>query len=477
MAGESCGLYTQAHHLHPFLLCFYPCLCPDYIAGLRNFRICSKLTALMPWITIHRMAFPSALIVLVTVGIVLLVGCGGDATSTRPLPTPVPAATSTSIPSTMAATVPAATPTTPLATSALSTSQPAPSQTPTPELQPLTAETLDLLAAYVEENRELYKVPGTAVVVVQGGEVVFAQGFGVKEAGGDDPVTPDTVFSIGSLTKPMTSMMAATLVDEELMGWDTPVVEIMPQFQLSDAEAAGQITLRHLFSHTTGLPNIDLTLLFAGLPQEGLIEFFKGVPLKSQPGESRTYQNEAYAVGAYVAAMVFGGGYGDNLLETYIKLMKSRVFDPIGMSSATFSAEDAESSPDHATPHYSTINGTLAETGFDITPTHYWDIGAVAPAGSIGASAMDVGRFLMTMLAEGVAPPMERGLFQEKTLPRLGLNRLKPTFPIWLKSFLSNSSMVFQALSNYGPFLRVPSYNNSMICHFAVRCRRHHGGT
>ena len=52
-----------------------------------------------------------------------------------------------------------------------------------------------------------------------------------------------------------------------------------------------------------------------------------------------------------------------------------------------------------------------------------------------------------------------------------------PTFPIWLKSFLSNSSMVFQPLSNYGPFLRVPSYNNFMICHFAVRCRRHHGGT
>ena len=56
-------------------------------------------------------------------------------------------------------------------------------------------------------------------------------------------------------------------------------------------------------------------------------------------------------------------------------------------------------------------------------------------------------------------------------------NRSGPTFPIWLKSCLSNSSMVFQPLSNYGPFLRVPSYNNSMMCHFAVRCRKHHGGT
>ena len=57
------------------------------------------------------------------------------------------------------------------------------------------------------------------------------------------------------------------------------------------------------------------------------------------------------------------------------------------------------------------------------------------------------------------------------------LGLLYPTFPIWLKSFLSNSSMVFQPSSNYGPFLRASSYNNSMICHFAVRCRRHHGGT
>ena len=60
---------------------------------------------------------------------------------------------------------------------------------------------------------------------------------------------------------------------------------------------------------------------------------------------------------------------------------------------------------------------------------------------------------------------------------RISAKGIYPTFPIWLKSFLSNSSMVFQPLSIYGPFLRVPSYNNSMICHFAVRCRRHHGGT
>ena len=178
----------------------------------------------------------------------------------------------------------------------------------------------------------------------------------------------------------------------------------MPQFQLSDADATGQITLRHLFAHTTGLPNTDLALFFAGLPPEGFVEFLKDVPLNSQPGESRTYQNEAFSVGAYVAAMAAGGGYGDDLLETYVDLMQRRVFDPIGMSTATFSIEETEAGPNHATPHYMALNGTLAQTGFDIAPNHYWDIGALAPAGAARASALDVGSFLMTMLADGVAP-------------------------------------------------------------------------
>jgi len=271
-------------------------------------------------------------------------------------------------------------------------------------VEPLTDELLAEFGAYIEESRELYHIPGVAVVVVQGGEVVYAKGFGVKEIGGDDPVTPDTVFSIGSLTKTMTSMMIATLVDEGLIGWDTPVVEFMPQFQLSDADATGQITQRHLLAHTTGLPNIDQVLFVAGLSPEGLVEFLKDVPLNSQPGESYTYQNQASAIGGYVAAMAAGGGYDDNLVDTYINLIERRVFDPIGMSTATFSAAEAEASPDHATPHYSTLNGTLAQTGFDMTPTHDWDIGGSASSYGVRASAMDVGRFLMTMLAEGVAP-------------------------------------------------------------------------
>ena len=345
------------------------------------------------------------------VAMLVLTACGGEATATA-TPTDVPPSTSVPTPTSKPAAtfipVPTFTPkpstpptASPTPQSATSTPEPAAS---TPELQPLTNEVLVKFALYIEETRESFNVPGMAVVVVQGGQVAFAQGFGVKEVGGNDPITPDTLFSIGSTGKAMTAMMAATVVDDGLMAWETPVVEVMPQFQLSDADATGQITLRHLFAHTTGLPNIDLTYLFTGLTPEGIIESLKDVPLNTQPGESRTYQNEAFSVGGYVATMAAGGEYGDNLLETYIDMMQTRVFDPIGMSTATFSIEETEANPNHATPHYTTLNATLAETGFDVTPTHYVDLAAVAPAGSVRASAMDVGRFLMTMLADGVAP-------------------------------------------------------------------------
>ena len=219
------------------------------------------------------------------------------------------------------------------------------------------------------------------MAVVQGGEVAFAQGSGVKEAGDDDPVTPDTLFSIGSTAKTLPAIMAATVVDDGLITWDTPVVEVMPQFQLSDADATSQITLRHLFAHTTGLPDIDLLYFFSGLLPEGIIDALKDMPLNTRPGESRTYQNEAFSVAGYVATMAAGGQYGDNLLQTYVDLMQTGVFDPIGISTATFSIEDAVANPNHATPHYTSLNGTLAETGFDVTPDSLLEYGLDCASG------------------------------------------------------------------------------------------------
>lgn len=93
--------------------------------------------------------------------------------------------------------------------------------------------------------------------------------------------------------------------------------------------------------------------------------------------------------------------------------MQERVFDPLGMTSATFSAEEAAANPNHATPHFMSLNGALAESGPDVTPTDYVYMDGIASAGTARMSARDVGRFLITMLSGGIAPNGSRAISAE----------------------------------------------------------------
>ena len=100
----------------------------------------------------------------------------------------------------------------------------------------VTDDMLADLAAYVQDSLIRWHIPGAAVAVVQNGEIVYAQGFGVRELGKDDPITPDTVFVMGSMTKSVTDLMLASLVDGGNIEWDTRVVDIWPDFQMADPE-------------------------------------------------------------------------------------------------------------------------------------------------------------------------------------------------------------------------------------------------
>src|SRR6185295_9387799 len=101
---------------------------------------------------------------------------------------------------------------------------------------PLTPERLAELRRFVETGRQALKVPGVAVGIVQGGKVVFAEGFGVRELGNPQPVDADTLFMVASNTKAMTTLLLAKLVEQGKMTWDTPVTSLMPSFKLGDAD-------------------------------------------------------------------------------------------------------------------------------------------------------------------------------------------------------------------------------------------------
>jgi CubicO group peptidase (beta-lactamase class C family) len=266
---------------------------------------------------------------------------------------------------------------------------------------PFSDEIRAELESYIQRKLTEYGVPGVAVAVVQDGEMVYAQGFGVREVGGNAPVTPETLMMIGSTGKTMTTMLMATVVDDGLMSWDTPAQEVLPQFAVADPELSEQITMRNLVCACTGVPRRDLQLIFNAddLSAEDLVESLQEFEFFTEFGEAFQYSNQLVATGGYAATAATGAAWG-NLYDAYVAEMEARIFSPIGMESTTFSFEEVLADDNYALPH--TIG---VETPYEVAPvTMERVVEPVAPAGAPWSNVLDMARYLLTELDEGVAP-------------------------------------------------------------------------
>src|SRR5215212_5968980 len=114
-----------------------------------------------------------------------------------------------------------------------------------------------------EKALKEFGAPGCAVVIVKDDEVIYLKGFGVKEKGKPEKVTPDTVFPIASCSKAFTATALAMLAEDGKLKWDDKVRDHLDYFRLSDELADRDVTLRDLLCHRTGMPRHDL--LWSGL--------------------------------------------------------------------------------------------------------------------------------------------------------------------------------------------------------------------
>ena len=278
----------------------------------------------------------------------------------------------------------------------------------------LSDEMLTQIDAYVADAAERYGIPGATLAIVQDGKIIHTSGFGVRELGQASPVTPDTLFMIGSLPKSMTAMMIGTLVDEGVLGWDTPVVHILPDFKLADAEASRTVTFRDLLSMRSGLQNSDISLFIQPYSPEQVIEGLATIPLIAKPGEQYAYSNQGYSAAGFIAAIATGAKLGDNDYDTYSKLMQERVFDPIGMQHTTFDFDAGVASADVASPH----SFDLKKGGFSPFPVGLERGGfSIIPAGgSTWSNAEDLGRYLITQMNHGVNPDGKQVISEERLL-------------------------------------------------------------
>jgi CubicO group peptidase (beta-lactamase class C family) len=250
-----------------------------------------------------------------------------------------------------------------------------------------TAPDLAAIDAYVEAQIHEQRIPGLALGIVHGNEIIHLKGFGIADPTGA-PVTAQTALSIGSLTKSFTAVAIMQLVEAGKLELDAPVQRYLPWFHVADQASSARMTLRHLLNHASGLPRDFETTDADRLDQDAnaLEERLRGLSTVEleQPIGNYGYSNVGYQVLAMVLQQVTGQSY-----EDYIR---QHIFAPLDMRQSFATLSEA---PQHQ-----------IAAGY-----HYWFGMPVATAlplyrtgpgnGGLFSSAKDMAHYLIAHLNQG----------------------------------------------------------------------------
>ncbi len=238
---------------------------------------------------------------------------------------------------------------------------------------------------FVEQGLKDWNVPGLAVGVVVEDEVVYAKGFGYRDLESKLPVTPKTLFAIGSCTKAFTAFAMGTLVDERKLEWDKPVVNYIPEFKVHDEHATQHITPRDLVTHRSGLPRHDLAWYNNPHARGQLMSTLRHLPPNKDLRERYEYNNLMFVAAGHLVGQLSGGSWEDAVGE--------RIFQPVGMNHSNFSVDDSQKSDDFSLPY--------EEKDDAILRMKFRNIDNVGPAGSINSNIEDMTQWVIVHLNKG----------------------------------------------------------------------------
>jgi len=276
----------------------------------------------------------------------------------------------------------------PLCAVALSLCFASPSRAETAE--PTFQLRLDKLVERLEERRVEQHIPGMALVVVKDDAVVLAHGFGVADIDTKRPVTPETLFAIGSSTKAFTATLVGMLVDEGKMNWDDPVTKFLPYLTLKPQtdDPKAEVTLRDLMSHRTGFIGMDILWIEGAVTREEALRTAAHAEPWSAFRKEFHYNNTGF-LAAGTALGVAGGASWETLVA-------QRLFQPLGMTSTDASADAVR-----ADPRVSLGYAWDADKK-ELTHLPMRDIDVAGPAGSINSNVLDMAQWLRFQIGHGV---------------------------------------------------------------------------
>ena len=311
------------------------------------------------------------------------------------------------------------------------------------------------------------QIPGAALGIVKGDELVYANGFGVKELGGDDPVAPDTNFLIRSVTKSFTGVGVMQLVEQGLIDLDAPVTDYLPYFTLAEPESR-EITVRQLLAHTSGMPDVadfDAEQLESELPRgdgalEQYIKSWSDASLVFPPGTDWKYSTVGIDVLGDIIAKASG--------QTFEEYMDENVLGPLGMTASTFNLDEVN--PENlVTPHR--LDGEQA------VPMDYIVWAQVhAPGSGLITTVEDMARFAIANMNHGTIQDVEympatvyEEMWQPQTPPTPWIDWLGTRFNHYGLGWWVGEDGGHEAIGNYGA-------SNGANAHLEILPEHRHGG-
>jgi beta-lactamase class C len=213
---------------------------------------------------------------------------------------------------------------------------------------PLSATRLDdILPRFEDIIKQAFiqfRVPGFAVALIEDGKIRYMKGFGVREFGKEDPVTTQTIFQIGSVTKSMTATLIARLASEDKIDLNAKVIDYVPDFKYCDENHTQNLTIKDILAQRSGLPGYagDADIQGGKYYQE-VLPSLESVEPVAPLGQKFTYQNVLFCLAGQIAEK--------RLHKTMEALFQEKFFNPLGLEHASLGIKSLAEHNNKASAH------------------------------------------------------------------------------------------------------------------------------
>ena len=249
-------------------------------------------------------------------------------------------------------------------------------------------EKLIYFNSILDTLRKASNNPGLAVSIIYGNELVLMNGFGFRNLNEKLPVTTQTIFQLGSLAKAMTGFIAAQLVDKELIKWNDPVVNYIPEFKMIDDYHTRNATIKDLMTHHTGLAQHYYLMYGPKFERNEILNLLPHLGLDATLREKYLYNNFTFTIGGILEERVTG--------ETWERLVQDRIFTPLQMKNSYNQYLDI--------PKENEVALSYSRDGVRIIPEIHSETAGdtYGPAGGLYANIEDITKWTRMLIHKGI---------------------------------------------------------------------------